>query len=164
MVGDRAADTVDVYRQARPGATPNQLWSAIVTDWFFRIPALQLAEAQSAHQPRTYVYEFAYRSTAFDGALGACHAIDIPFVYDNVDRPGVDMLLGPIDAGTRELATATSRAWLAMARTGDPGHNGLPEWPQYTPASRAVMVLDRECRVVLDPGSTARLFWESAGG
>jgi para-nitrobenzyl esterase len=164
FAGDRARELVDLYRSSRPDATPSQVWAAVVTDWFFRMPAVRLASAQAGHQPHTYMYEFGYRSTAFDGALGACHAIDLPFVYDNLDAGGVAMLLGPVDEGTRALAAATSRAWLAMARTGVPAHDGLPDWPQYSSESRPVMFLDRERTVVLDPGSQERQFWDSIPG
>lgn len=164
FAGDRARELVDLYRSSRPDATIGDVWTAMVTDWFFRMPAVRLASAQAAHQPQTYMYEFAYRSTAFDGALGACHAVDLPFVYDNLDAGGVAMLLGPVDSGSRGLASAASRAWLAMAHSGAPAHDGLPEWAPYNVTDRAVMVLDRACRLVFDPGSAERQFWESLPG
>jgi para-nitrobenzyl esterase len=164
FAGDQARELVDLYRSSRPDATPNQIWAAVVTDWFFRMPAIRLASAQAGHQPQTYMYEFGYRSTAFDGALGACHAIDLPFVYDNLDAGGVPMLLGPVDSGSHALASATSGAWLAMTHTGHPAHDGLPDWPQYSSTSRPVMLLDRECKLVFDPGSLEPEFWESLPG
>jgi para-nitrobenzyl esterase len=127
----------------------------------FRIPAVRLAEAQSAHQESTRMYLLTYASSAFDGALGACHAIDIPFVFDNVDRNGVQMLLGGVDDETRALSTATSRAWTAFAHTGSPDHDGLPTWPTYSTASRQVMELGRSRQVLDDPGSAEREFWDS---
>ena len=112
---ERAADVIAVYRDARPNASVDDIWSDFATDWIFRIPATRLAEAQSTNQRDTYAYLFTYKSTAFDGALGACHAIDVPFAFDNLDRRGVDMLLGHLTDDTHALATATSRGWLAMA-------------------------------------------------
>jgi hypothetical protein len=50
------------------------------------------------------MYRFDYRSTAFGGVLGACHAIDVPFTFANLDRRGVDMMLGGIDHATQRLA------------------------------------------------------------
>jgi para-nitrobenzyl esterase len=59
-----------------------------------------------------------------------------------------------------------SQAWLSFARTGVPGHAGLPEWPAFTGDRPAVMMFDERCEVVVDPfaderaalaGSTFRL-------
>jgi para-nitrobenzyl esterase len=150
-----------VYRDERPGATVDDIWSDFATDWIFRIPATRLAEAQSINQPDTYAYLFTYRSTAFDGALGACHAIDVPFAFDNLERRGVDMFLGGITDDARALATATSRAWLAVAHSGTPQHDGLPEWPRYSEGHRSVMELGIARHVLDDPGSAERQLWAS---
>lgn len=158
---DRAEECLALYRSSRREASPDQLWSAVLTDWVFRMPAIRLLEAQAAHQRATWMYLFTYRSTAFDGVLGACHTIDVPFVFDNVGRRGVEVLLGAVDDKTRALSTATSQAWLAMARRGSPSHTGLPEWPSYSPTRRAVMGLGRTRQVLDDPAGAERRFWES---
>jgi para-nitrobenzyl esterase len=158
-VGDAANDLIAVYRKEMNGASNDDVWSAIATDWVFRIPAVRLVEAQSKHQPATYAYVFTYKSTAFGGALGACHAVDIPFAFDNVDRRGVDFFLGAIDDSTRALATATSRAWTAMAHNGSPEHDGIAAWPAYATGNRRVMELGSTVQVLDDPGRAAREFW-----
>jgi para-nitrobenzyl esterase len=161
---DRAADALAAYRDSRPGASADDIWNDFATDWIFRIPATRLAEAQSIHQPDTYAYLFSYKSTAFGGALGACHAIDVPFAFDNLDRRGVDVLLGGLTDDTHALARATSRAWLAMARNGSPQHDELPDWPRYSAeptGQRAVMELGTTRLVLSDPGSAERQLWAS---
>lgn len=158
---DRASDAIAVYRDGRPGASIDDIWCDFATDWIFRIPATRFAEAQSINQPETYAYLFSYKSTAFDGVLGACHAIDVPFVFDNLDRRGVDFLLGGLTDETHALARATSRAWLAMARSGSPQHDELPEWPTYSAGSRPVMELGTTRQVLDDPGSAERQLWAS---
>jgi para-nitrobenzyl esterase len=158
---DHAVDAIAVYRENRPDASNDDLWNDLATDWIFRIPAIRLAEAQSAHQPETYSYLFSYKSTAFGGALGACHAIDVPFTFDNLDRRGVDVLLGPITDDTTALGRATAQAWLAMARNGSPQHDELPTWPRYSEAQRSVMELGTSRQVLDDPGSAERQFWAS---
>ena len=125
---DRVDDTLAVYRDARPAADLDGLFCAVMTDWVFRIPAIRMAEAQAAHAPRVSMYRFDYRSTAFGGVLGACHAIDVPFTFANLDRGGVELMLGGIDDATQRLAEHTSRAWSTAARTGSPEHDELP-WP-----------------------------------
>jgi para-nitrobenzyl esterase len=119
--GEGAGVAVDTYSSNRPGASPDDIWSAMVTDFAFRIPALRLAEAQHAHTSDVYVYEFDHKSTAWGGALGACHAIEIPFVFDNLDARGATVFIGDVGDRERALATETSDAWLAFANGGQPG-------------------------------------------
>ena len=99
---------------------------AIMTEEFYRIPALEIA---STH-PGTYVYEFAWRSPAFGGTLGACHALEPPFVFDNLDVPRYEVLLGATPP--RGLAESMRSAWSAFAATGDPA------WPRYNESDRLV--------------------------
>ena len=75
---------LDRYRHHMPDASPGILLAEIMTDWFYRIPALRLAESNPA---RSHVYEFAWESPAYDGRLGACHALELPFVFDSAARP-----------------------------------------------------------------------------
>ena len=166
LVGDdRAEEVLGTYRRSRPnGAGADELWVALSTDWVFRIPAVRLAEAHAtaAHAPSTYLYEFGFRSTAFGGMLGASHAVDVPFVFDNLDRAGVDMFLGPLDAAAHDLAAATSGAWLAFARSGRPEHDLLPDWAPYTIEHRSTMVLDAgTSQLVDDPRAAERALWDA---
>jgi para-nitrobenzyl esterase len=117
----------DGYRAALPEASDGELISAIMTEEFYRVPALEIARAH----PGTYVYEFTWRSPACDGAIGACHALELPFVFDNVDDPGFAALLGA--APPRKLAASMNRAWSDFAATGNPG------WPPYDETDRRVL-------------------------
>jgi para-nitrobenzyl esterase len=156
---DRVDDTLAVYRDARPGADLDGLFCAVMTDWVFRMPAIRVAEAQAAHAPRVSMYRFDYPSTAFGGVLGACHAIDVPFTFANLDRRGVELILGGIDEATQRLAELTSRAWATAARTGSPEHDELP-WPAYDAERRATCLLDRDVAVADDPAGEVRRLWD----
>jgi hypothetical protein len=48
---------------------------------------------------------------------------------------------------------ALSALWLAVsfARTGNPNHRGLADWPVFDAARRSTMVFDRESRAISDP-------------
>ena len=173
IAGDRADDLLDVYRSARPYADTHGLACAVMTDLVFRQPAIRLAEAQLPHAPRVSMYRFDLASTAMDGALGACHAIEVPFVFDNLDRGGVEMLLGGLDEGARRLAGRTSGAWARVAHTaspssdrpsGDgPSDDGLV-WPAYDLDQRQTCLLDREVSVVPDPEREVREMWAELSG
>jgi para-nitrobenzyl esterase len=90
----------------------------------FNIPALRLAEAYAGRRRGSaFVCEFAWQPPTFDGRLGACHAAELPFVFDTVDEKGLAGLTGPTPPA--ELARDMHSAWVAFAATGDPG------WPAY---------------------------------
>jgi para-nitrobenzyl esterase len=144
--------TLVTYRATRPHATAGDLLEAVVTDWFFRIPALRLAEAHSASTSATYMYEFAWRSPKFDTRLGACHALEIPFVFDNLDQPENEPLTGSVPP--QQLANRMHSAWVAFATNGDPG------WPKFDLDRRATMHFDTKSQVVNDPRSAERLLWQ----
>ncbi|MGX6448938.1 carboxylesterase/lipase family protein, partial [Patulibacter sp. S7RM1-6] len=114
--------------------TPGQGLEQLITDWFFRVPALRAAEAQAAAGTAAHVYEFRWRSPVLDGELGAAHAVEIAFPFDRLaDESGWGMI-GP-DA-PQALADEMHAAWVAFVRDGDPG------WPAYAPATRRVRIFD----------------------
>ncbi|MEU4926100.1 carboxylesterase/lipase family protein [Streptomyces yokosukanensis] len=143
---------VAAYRDAFPGASPGELLAEIATDWFYRLPALRLAEAQARHGARAFVYEFAWSSPAFGGALGACHALDVPFVFDNLTDPSFAPLLG--DSPPQAIADGMHAAWVAFATTGDPG------WPAYGEPRRAVRRFAVAPAVDHDPRGGLRTLWD----
>jgi para-nitrobenzyl esterase len=143
---------IDSYRSAFPGSSPGELLAAIGTDWFFRVPAIRLAEAQTAHGARAFVYEFGWRSPRFDGRLGACHALDIGFVFDMLDAEGGGPLQG--DDPPQPLADAMHRAWVGFVTDGDPG------WAPYDSGRRPTMVFGDSVGVVDDPRGAQRARWD----
>ncbi|MEV5538262.1 carboxylesterase family protein [Saccharopolyspora shandongensis] len=112
------------YRARHPQASPGELRSAIMGDALFGAGSRRLAEAHAAQgRGPTYTYEFAWRSSAVDGELGATHAVELPYVFDRLDLPalrGPRGLLGPAEP-PEALAACMHGAWVRFARTGDPG-------------------------------------------
>ena len=105
------------------------------------------------------MYLFTWATPAFDGRLGSCHALEIPFVFDNLDRPGAGVFVG--DDPPEELAKTMSAAWCVFARDGMPGGGPVGAWPGYDGTSRATMVLDAPApRLDHDPMGTERALWE----
>jgi para-nitrobenzyl esterase len=143
--------TLAVYRAADPDAGAGDLLAAIQTDWYWRIPAIRLADARGTSAAATYMYEFAWRSPQFGGRLGACHALEIPFVFDTLGNETAT-LWGP--EPPQRLADTMHAAWVAFATTGDPG------WAQYEPRRRATMRFDVASEVVDDPRSAERELWQ----
>jgi para-nitrobenzyl esterase len=161
VAGDHASRLFDAYAATRPDQPASEVSMAIATDETFRLAAVQMAEAQHAVGNPAYLYLFTWQSPALDGRLGACHALEIPFVFDNVHQPGVELLTGNGD-DRAPLAKVMNAAWTAFARTGSPDHAGMPAWPSYDPASRSTMVFDHQVEVADDPLGSDRLAWSEA--
>ncbi|MFI6683459.1 carboxylesterase/lipase family protein [Streptomyces sp. NPDC050485] len=137
-----------VYAERRPGAVPGELFDAVTTDWFFRIPAIRIAESV----PGSYMYEFARRSPAHGGRLGACHASELAFVFDRLGDPQYAPILG--ERPPQALADAMHGAWVSFAKTGDPG------WAAYDRETRTTKVFDIAPTVESDPRGEERALWE----
>ncbi|MGH7289598.1 MAG: carboxylesterase/lipase family protein, partial [Myxococcota bacterium] len=92
-LGAAAKPLVESYRKARTErslpATPPELLMAIETDRIFRMPGVQLAETQSKHTPNVYSYLFTWPSPMFGGMFGACHAVELGFVFGTLGDPGM---------------------------------------------------------------------------
>ena len=153
VVGDQAAAVrivglVEAARSARGEAvTPADVWTAIASDYVFRAPSVHLADAHHASADLgvgTFAYLFTWESPIFGGILGACHALEVPFVFGSVKYPIVQAFTG----GGEEVAAlsgAMRRAWLSFARSGVPSTDSVGEgridWPGWDVSRRPTMVL-----------------------
>jgi para-nitrobenzyl esterase len=146
------AEGLRAYRAAHPGASAGDLFSMIQTDWYWRVPAVRLADAHASNaRAATHMYEFAWRSPQMGGRLGAAHSVEIPFVFDTLGL-GTEPMLGRDPP--QLLADAMHRAWVAFAAGGDCG------WPKYDPARRATMRFDTTSEVVNDPLALELALWK----
>ena len=155
---DLGEQALSVYRKVRESlgvdASLKSLVSSATTDKMFRQHSIRVAEAQSGHAP-TYMYLFTWASPA--AALGACHGIELPFVFGTFDAP-----LARLSGDTPEalaLSSAVQDAWLSFARDGRPSSPSLPSWPAYDGDRRSTMVLGPSCEVVDAPMDEIRRLW-----
>lgn len=160
LFGDeaRGAAAIEAYRAARPGQPAHMAVAAMETDRTFRVPAVRLADAQSAHQPDVWMYRFDWRTPVFGGLLGACHALELPFVFNTLASPLAAMFTGT--EAPQPLADAMHGAWVAFATSGNPGHEGLPSWPRYQPDARPTMLFDTESAVAEQPNAAELALWD----
>jgi len=154
------APVADLYRASRPDDSPGDLLAAMLTDLFFRLPALAVAEARSPGQARagrpqapTYMYEFAWPSPV--SGLGACHSLEIPFVFDNLSAEGAEQALGATPP--QALADRMHAAWVAFARDGDPG------WRAFDDTYPVMIFEANGGRAQLDPRGKERRSWTQGG-
>ncbi|TDC80456.1 carboxylesterase family protein [Actinomadura sp. 7K507] len=140
------------YRGHHPDMTPGELMATIITDHMFRIPANRAAAGHvaSGGAGGTWMYEFGWRSPV--GDLGACHALELGFVFDNLTKEA-EGLAGPNPP--QALADRMHRAWTDFAAHGDPG------WERFDPSARAVKFFDGPAdEVVKDPSGGDRELWD----
>ncbi|MFI5873645.1 carboxylesterase/lipase family protein [Streptomyces sp. NPDC051445] len=102
------------YRTLHPGAGTAEIVGQMVTDSLLRRPLRRLAEARPGS---SYVYEFAWPSRR--PGLGACHALELGFVFDTGETAESAKLAG--GGAPQELADAMHGAWTRFVATGDPG-------------------------------------------
>jgi len=147
-----AGELIAAYKKAHVNNIDASL--AFESDRFMRINSILQAErkAMQGGAP-VYMYQFSWKTPVLSGTLRSPHALEIPFVFDNVD-----LWTGLTGEGPERypLADKMSTAWAAFAHLGSPGHNGLPAWPAYTSDRRSTMMFDNECRTVDDPGAEER--------
>jgi para-nitrobenzyl esterase len=146
--------------QARGGQTsPFEIWSAFQSARIFHVPASILAQVQNAARGPAYAYLFTWHPPALRRALGACHALDVPFIFGLTNHPIARPLTGLVPSAAR-LSRRMQNAWISFARSGHPGHESLPVWEPYDAETRATMVFGRQCHLADAPLEPERVLWE----
>ncbi|MFI9804462.1 carboxylesterase/lipase family protein [Streptomyces sp. NPDC052301] len=102
------------YRALHPDAGTAETVGQLVTDHLLRAPLHRLADTRLGS---CHLYEFAWPSRL--PALGACHALELGFVFDSGDVPESKKLAG--EGAPQELGDAMHAAWVRFVTTGDPG-------------------------------------------
>ncbi len=146
---EKARNIIDTYKEARAGILsnePKELLDSIATDLMFRVATLQILEAQSKYQPNIYNYLFTWETSALNGMLGACHALELPFIFNTFDDPGMKALVGNA-TNTGSLCENMMDAWLSFTHNGNPNHDGIPNWPTYDKKSRATLLFGNELKI-----------------
>ena len=125
------------FESVYPGQEPKEL---VNTDFRTRSRVIAQATAKQAQGGAdAYVYLFAWKSAVNDGALAACHGMELPFMFNNVANQR-EMTGGTPEA--YKMADLVSSAWIAFIKTGDPNCKGLPKWEPFNPEENPTMVFD----------------------
>ena len=151
-VGDDADEIIPVFRDARASrgepVTPADLWYAIQTDRFFRVPGLRFADEHAAAGAPTFTYLFGWRSPMLDGWAGACHCLEIPFVFGLQGSEPLAYFTGSGPEADALSATMMGH-WVAFA-------NGEEPWTRHDAEQRPTMCFDVESRIQLAPREPER--------
>ena len=158
LFGERAAEAVADYRDERPELDQAQTGMAMSGDVAFRMPAIRMAEALSDREVPVWMYLATVTSPDLGGRLGSPHAIELPFVFDNLDAARAPEMVGD-DPRNASLADTIQGLWVEFATTGVPAAAGAPAWPRYERAGRTTLIIDSEMSVRDDPYPASRLTW-----
>jgi para-nitrobenzyl esterase len=168
--GADAEKILSTYRKSRPSASPADLYIAITTARAMWLGSIEIAEKKYEQESApVYMYMFTHESNLIvpgtNHRLGAAHATEIWYKFDNVDVEGPNDPTRPSLIGTdpdrKKTALNMSEMWTTFARTGRPGAKGQPSWPAYTPQKRATMMIDAQCKIEVDPFGEERALWDS---
>lgn len=154
---DKIREVMNIYSETREN--PTEIFNAILTDIYFRVPSIRLAEMQSKVQSDTYMYMFTYPSPIREGSLGSVHAIEIPFVFGTLDMSRNFKLFPVSNKETEELSVKMMDSWISFARSGNPNHKEIPAWAQYG-NNRATMMFGKGVKVINDPYGKERSVWD----
>jgi para-nitrobenzyl esterase len=144
-IGDGASATIARLRSARPSATPRTILGDFYTDKVFTRQSLEIAGIQSQLGRKAFAYFFDWQSP--NPELGACHCIDLPFLFGNTDVWKVAPMINGADwREVQDLSRLFRSSIAAFAATGDANGSGLPTWPTYA-TDQTVLHLDRHITV-----------------
>ena len=130
-VEPQARSILKAYGLGTPGRRAGDAFTEALHDLVFRLPARQYADA---HRGQRHFYEFDWQSPACEGELGACHGLELPFVFDTLATcSGIGGIAG--DQPPTALAKHVHGLWVRFAR-GD----GMP-WTPYDERTRQVHLL-----------------------
>jgi para-nitrobenzyl esterase len=150
---------LEMFEAYKDVGDPRAILTAFSTDLDFRISAIRLAEEQSFHNPRTYMYIFSYSLKIQGKEYGAFHGGDVAFIHGSLENPKVGLEIDNLEEA-QPLSKKIMDSWIAFAKTGNPNHEGIGEWPKYEKNNRSTMMLGLETASENDPLAKQRIAWE----
>ncbi|MEJ8569549.1 carboxylesterase/lipase family protein [Elongatibacter sediminis] len=154
---------IDVYDRVYGDDPQGIRGMRLLSDIWYVMPSLVMAEALSQFSESVWVYEFAWQNSA--SPLGAAHATDLCFWFDKLETEQAKVLLGSTGRGPERqrrnlLAQAMQNAIGRFAHGEQPQSPLLAgEWRPYSRAARNVLVIDERSRLICDPRKETREWW-----
>ena len=158
-LADRAYAAYRRSLRRQDSTEPRERWVSFQSDRIFHAPAVRVADLQSASGAPTWSYLFSWAPPLVARWVGACHGLEIPFVFGTLGQATWLPSIGATPAA-RRLARRIQDAWIGFARCGEPGHEGLPDWPKADSMTRPTLNLDRHCRIDENPHARGVEFWQ----
>jgi para-nitrobenzyl esterase len=158
----RVEDIINTYKKSREESgldlNIHEIYEAYNTDSIFRIPSIKFAEAQSKHQPNTYMYLFKWKTPFQNGRFGSMHALEIAFIFGSFWEDYL-FTFPKKTAETEELSKKMMNYWITFAKNGNPNSPSALEWPSYNTENRKTIIFDNKVEIIQDPLKMERKMW-----
>jgi len=159
-LGDAGGAYLTELKRQWPYATPYTLLVHLTTDRVFLRGAVELAEERARRDRPVHLYRFDWQSPT--PRIGACHCIELPFLFNTFDDwPGAAMLAGGDRETMEALARTMQDAFIAFVHTGSPNGDKILPWSAYTAPTRTTMRFDTMVEPV---GDLAGVGWRASWG
>jgi para-nitrobenzyl esterase len=159
-LGDAAELRLNELQRLWPNTSPYSLLVHLVTDLTFLYGTVTFAENRATLGRPVYLYRFDWQSPL--QRVGACHCIDLPFVFNNFDNWADAPMLAGGDPETKlGLAAAMQDSFISFIRDGSPECDATPPWMPYARPERMTMRFDE----IIEPvGDLAGVRWRRSFG
>lgn len=137
---DTHAEIAQRYEDFYGPERPHLRLARILSDSSFRSGQRRLAKMREGAAAPSYMFHFSYIPEVLDGVLGSAHSMEVPFIFDMVDR-------SPVVGQRHErfaLAKTTSSSVANFAKVGDPTSTGGPTWLPVSPDTPHTMTFGDE--------------------
>ncbi len=114
---ERGAEIYGQLTKEYPHEPPHLLWSRHISTRIFRHHATAIADTTARAGIATWTYQFDQTTEVLNGLLGACHSLDLAYVFGTVDRI-------PLTGRNPERVNVSRDmmyAWAHFAHHGTPG-------------------------------------------
>lgn len=129
---EKAGKLLPAFEESYPERNPADV---LYLDTLFREPARRYIRKRAEAGGRVYSY-LLNQDMPIDGGRTPWHCADIPFFFHNTEYvPGVQQ-----KGMTARLEREIFESVMAFARTGRPGHEGIPPWPACTAEKEYTMM------------------------
>lgn len=112
------------------------------TSYYFTEGSDSLAQYTSKNGGNAWAYRFDWSPLGSD--YGACHCIDLPFIFGNFHYYHDAGMLQPIDDQQEDLSAFIQGFISQFVYQGDPNKSGLPDWPPFRDSNHAKFIFDRD--------------------
>lgn len=130
---------IEDARRLQPGCSDLDAFCHAQNVNYFIDGLRDFASSVAASGHKAWIYQFDWR---LEGSpLGACHCVELPFVFGTLEAFGQAPMLGGVDAAKAELS-ARVRGLLGAFVTGQaPAAPSVPAWAPYDPSEEPVLHL-----------------------